>query len=143
MLVLCDWGHLFDGKKGKPCVFLIQPKNEVEPVSPGTLNPEPSQTCGVLVCCCLAFFRFFFFFYFFGGGGVEIEEKGCWVEGGLEESLRSMSPSLIISTTRTWYRVWQIRTLDDYSLSQPGWGSCSASAEGWERGRVKFTRVFP
>lgn len=35
------------------------------------------------------------------------------VEGGLEESLRSMSPSLIISTTRTWYRVWQIRMLDD------------------------------
>lgn len=47
-------------------------------------------------------FGVFFFFYFFGGGGVEIEEKGSWgVEGGLEESLRSMSPSLIISTTRT------------------------------------------
>lgn len=120
-------------KEGKPCGFLNQSRNEVEPVSPGTLNPEPSQTCGV------------FGFYLFGflvslvEVGWRLERRDCLrVEGGLEGSLRSMSPSLIISTTSTWYRVWQITTLDDYSLSQPGWGSCSASAEVWKRGEGKI-----
>lgn len=59
-------------KEGKPCGFLNQSRNEVEPVSPGTLNPEPSQTCGVFG------FYLFWFLGFFGGGGVEIGEEGLF-----------------------------------------------------------------
>lgn len=76
---------------------------------------------------------------------MDIEEEGLLEgPGGLEESLSSMSPSLIISTTSTWYRVWQITTLDDYSLSQrlAGEAALPQLRAGRERGRVKLTRVF-
>lgn len=55
-------------KEGKPCGFLNQSRNEVEPVSPGTLNPEPSQTCGVF-----GFYLSWFLWWRWGGdwrGGI-------------------------------------------------------------------------
>lgn len=47
-------------RKRKPRGFLTQLRNEVEPVNPSPLTPEPSQPCG---------FCLFIYLFFVGGWG--------------------------------------------------------------------------